>query len=59
MGNRFNIVFHDAAAVYYHRKHLAAFYQKWPNPNKLLSAVDEDLNNKLYLAEVRALGITV
>ena len=57
VGNRFNIVYHNAAAIYYHRNALKEFYQAWPNKNNLLSAVNEDLGNKLFLAEVRALGM--
>ena len=33
------------------------FFHAWPNKNNLLEAVNEDISNKLYLAEVRALGI--
>ena len=57
VGNRFNIVYHNAAAIYYHRDALKDFYHAWPNQNNLLSAVNEDLNNKLFLAETRALGM--
>ncbi|XP_077869048.1 uncharacterized protein LOC144360010 [Saccoglossus kowalevskii] len=56
-GNRFNILYYDAAAVYYHSSDISQFVAKWPNPNRLLSAVAEDLSVKVYIAELRALGI--
>ena len=33
------------------------FFHAWPKKNNLLEAANEDISNKLYLAEVRALGI--
>ena len=57
IGNRFNIVFYDAAALYFHKEAITEFFHAWPNKNNLLEAVNEDISNKLYLAEVRALGI--
>ena len=57
VGNRFNVVFHNAAALYFHKESITNFFHAWPNKNNLLQAVNEDLSNKLFLAEVRALGI--
>ena len=57
IGNRFNILFYNAAALYYHRHSVLKFVKSWPNPNNLLKAVAEDLSNKVFCAEVRALGI--
>ena len=41
-GSRFNILFYDADATYYHREHIIYFLKSWPNPNNLLKAVSED-----------------
>ena len=57
IGNRFIILFYNAAALYYHKEAVKKFLASWPNPNNLLKAVNEDISNKVYLAEVRALGI--
>lgn len=56
-GHRFNIVFYDAAAVYYHRKDITEFLNAWPNPNGLLKAVAFDIRQNVFLAGVRALGM--
>ena len=48
---------YNAAALYYHKESVLKFLSSWPNPNNLLKAVQEDLSNEVYLAEVRALGI--
>ena len=55
-GNRFNVLFYDAAAVYYHRHHIYEFLSALPDPNNLLKAVNFDIQ-QLYIAHVRALGI--
>jgi E1A/CREB-binding protein len=56
-GSRFNILFYDAGATYYHRKHIIDFLSSWPNPNNLLKAVAEDMSNVVNQAGIRALGI--
>ena len=57
-GNRFNIIFFNAGAVYYHRNHIVNFVENSaPTQNRLLSAVVEDIKNEVYLAGIRALGI--
>ena len=57
-GNRFNIIFHNAGGVYYHRDHMLYFIQDAaPTVNRLLLAVAEDVQNKVFLAGVRALGL--
>ena len=33
------------------------FIKNWPNPNNLLKAVEEDISNRVFFAEIRALGI--
>ena len=56
-GNQFNILFHDAGAQYEHWDDLSELSKGWPDPNRLLSAVMEDINNLVHKARVRALGI--
>ena len=36
IGNRFNIVFYDAAALYFHKEAITEFFHAWPNKNNLL-----------------------
>lgn len=57
IGNRFNIIFYNSAAVFYHKSHIQDFLFKWPSPNRLLQLVAEDIVEPAYLAGVRALGI--
>ena len=57
IGNRFNILYHNAAALYYHKEHIKNFLENWPNPNRLLKSVNELLENPFNLACVRALAI--
>ena len=57
IGNRFNILFVNAGAVYYHKDAIQDFVKSWPDPNNLLKAVNEDCSHELFLAEIRALGI--
>ena len=57
IGNRFNVLYYNAATVYYHRDSMLEFLENWPNPNNLLKAVKEDLSNTVFVAELRALGI--
>ena len=57
-GNRFNVVFHDGAGVYYLHHHLVSFFDRvYGTPNKLLQAVLEDLKNPVLVAGCRAMGI--
>nr|XP_047132372.1 uncharacterized protein LOC124811137 [Hydra vulgaris] len=57
IGNRFNILYYNAAALYYHKDSITKFFNAWPNPNNLLKAIKEDITNLVFIAEVRALGI--
>ena len=57
IGNRFNIIFYNSAAVFYHKSHIQDFLFKWPSPNRLLQLVAKDIVEPVYLAGVRALGI--
>ena len=57
-GNRFNIVFYDAGALFY----IAPLVQKifkevWQPPNQLLKEVSADLSVHKYVAGCKALGI--
>jgi len=56
-GHRINVIFHDGAAMYYHRKDICDFLKDWPDPNGLLQSVKFDINEPGYLAGCRALGI--
>jgi E1A/CREB-binding protein len=55
--HRFNILFYSAAATYYHRNDIFNFLATLPEPNKLLKAVQFDIQQKVYLAQIRALGM--
>lgn len=57
-GNRFNIVFYNAAGIYFLRHHLIRYLKEVHHTqNKLLQAVLHDLQHPLYLTGCRALGI--
>ena len=59
VGNRFNILFYDAAGVYYLRNHMQKFIESvhGMEANRLLQAVLNDLKSPLYIAGCRALGL--
>ena len=42
-GNRFNVLFWNGAAVYYHRDSFRRFFSHHGTPNRLLQAVKQDL----------------
>jgi hypothetical protein len=52
-------LFYDSAALYFHRDHLTIFLNQWISPIDLLKSVEFDINEKIYLAEIRALGAAV
>ena len=56
-GNRFNILFHNAAGTYYLEEHLKIFFEHYGKDNKLLSAVQHDLEVTSFLTACRALGM--
>ena len=56
-GQRFNVIFYNGGAVYYHREHVSNFINSKYKNNRLLLAVNEDLSNKVFVAGVRSLGI--
>ena len=51
-GNRFNVGFYNGGAVYHHQQHITNFIENKHKQNRLLSAVLEDVQNKVYLAGV-------
>ena len=57
-GNRFNIVFYDAGALFYIAPLVQQFFKEvWQTPNQLLKAVLADLSVHEYVAGCKALGI--
>ena len=57
-GNRFNILFANGGRVYYLQKHIINFLTKsWSTLNRLLKAVLEDIQNDLFVAGCKALGL--
>ncbi|CAG2205351.1 unnamed protein product [Mytilus edulis] len=56
-GNRFNILFHNAAGVYYLLNDLLAFAEEHKADNRLFTAVNADLSILSFQAGARALGI--
>ncbi|XP_046565768.1 uncharacterized protein LOC124274447 [Haliotis rubra] len=57
-GNRFNILFHNAAVVYYLHKHFVSFFDTVnAGSNLLLASIKQSLHNSLNLAGCRALGL--
>ncbi len=57
-GNRFNILFYDAGALYYISNLVKTFFcEVWQTPNQLLRAVLSDVQVPEYLAGCRALGL--
>ena len=57
IGNRFNILFYNAAALYNHVNSIKDFIKKFPNPKNLVKVVQEDITHDVVLAKPRALGI--
>ena len=57
IGNRTNILFEGAASAYYHHTYITNFISYLPDPNQLLLAVKEDIEEPIHLAELCALGI--
>ena len=56
-GNRFNIVFYDAAGIYHLYSFLLEFFKTYGTDNPLLKAVLADLNEPVLLAGCKALGL--
>ena len=56
-GNRFNILFHNGAGVYFLYPHLLQFFERVKDDNKLMKAVYEDLKVNEYRTGVKVLGL--
>ena len=57
-GNRFNILFYDAGALYYISDLVKAFFKDvWQTPNQFLRAVNQDIQVPEYVAGCKALGL--
>nr|XP_054753364.1 uncharacterized protein LOC129259117 [Lytechinus pictus] len=56
-GNRFNILFHNAAGVAYLLPELLEFFDKHKDDNELMKGVHADLVIKQFIAGARALGL--
>ena len=57
-GNRCNILFYDAGAVYYISPLIERFFTEvWQTPNQLLRAVLSDVKVPEYQAGCKALGL--
>ena len=56
-GNRFNVLFWNAACVIYYQQHFNSFFEVYGIPNNLLRAVKEYSNEIENIAGCRALGI--
>jgi E1A/CREB-binding protein len=59
IGNRFNILFYDAAGVYYLKDHMIEYIESThgQQANRLLQAVLDDLKQSVYISGCRALGL--
>lgn len=59
VGNRFNILFYDAAGVYFLKEHMIQYLSEFHGPqlNRLLQAVLHDLKTPHLIAGCHALGI--
>ena len=55
--HRFNVLFVDGAAIYYHRQHIANFLETLPSSNTLLLCIKDSIHSPVCLAALRALGI--
>lgn len=59
IGNRFNILFYDAAGVHYLKDHMTEYIESvhGHQANRLLQAVLDDLKQSVYISGCRALGL--
>lgn len=59
IGNRFNILFYDAAGIYYLQNHMIEFIETvhGKQANRLLACVLRDLKNPVFISGCRALGL--
>ena len=56
-GSRFNILFENAACVFFLAEQMTSFLEGYGTHNQLLKAVLHDLKTREYLAGVKALGL--
>lgn len=56
-GNCVYIVFYDGGAAYYHLSEIKSFLDQWPNPNRFLQGIKEDISKRHVVAGMRSLGI--
>ena len=56
-GNRFNVVFANAARIFYLKDKMLDFLKVWGVQNQLLKAVENDLHNEHYIAGCKSLGL--
>ena len=57
-GNRFNILFYDAGAIFYISDLMTKFFKEvWQTPSQLLRAVFSDIQVPEHLAGCKALGL--
>ena len=56
-GNRFNIIFYDAAGIYFLHEKLKVFLESYSAKNQLLTAVLADLHEPVFRAGCKALGL--
>lgn len=57
LGNRANVIFESTASLYFHIPYIIDFLHMLDHKNNLLQAVEEDANEKISIAELRALGL--
>ena len=59
IGNRFNILFYDAAGIYYLKGHIIQFIESihGTQANRLLQSVLKDTKNTVFISGCRALGL--
>jgi len=55
--HRFNVLFVNGGATYYHREHIAEFFQVQASCNKLMKCIADSIISPVCIAESRALGI--
>lgn len=55
--SRMNVVFVNAGSILHHHEHVVEFLESFPNKNRLPSAVLNDIQENVFLAELKTLGI--
>ena len=57
VGNRFNILFENGAAVFHHRNDVRDVLEQVGKTNKMYDAIKADLDEEIIISATRALGI--